>query len=260
MVAFLFAWQVAVWRSPGTLLPGPLAIPRALFELGMEGKLVRHVVASVFRVGWGFLLAAVIALPFGAVLGWYPRLERAFGPLLQLFRPISPLAWTPLAILWVGLGDAAAIFILFMGCFGPLSLTALNAVRGVPEVHVRAGRNFGLGGLALFRAVVLPAGLPALLLGIRQTAAIAWTVVVMAEMMAVTSGLGFLILDARNAGNRYDLVFAGMAAISVVGLLLDLLLDRLTRAVTAGRASGPGVRPVVTPSLQVERRRLARGA
>lgn len=252
--AFLCGWQLLHALAPGSLLPGPLAVPRALWELTAEGKLLRHVVASLFRVGWGFLLAGAVALPFGAALGWYPRLERAFGPLLQLLRPISPLAWTPLVILWIGLGDAAAVALIFIGCFGPLTLAALNAVRGIPEVHLHAGRNFGRSGLGLFRTVVIPAGLPALLIGVRQTAAIAWTVVVMAEMMAVTSGLGFLILDARNAGDRYDLVFAGMAAISVVGLLLDRMLARLATA----PAHALGKAPALTSTLRIERRRFSR--
>jgi NitT/TauT family transport system permease protein len=145
----------------------------------------------------------------------------AFNPLIQLLRPISPLAWIPIAILWFGVGDLAAIFLIFVGCFLPLLLTAMNAVHNVPAVYIQAGRNFGLTPAALLSRVLYPAVIPQLLVGLRITLGVAWLVVVAAEMIAVNSGLGFLIVDARNAGNRYDLVVAGMVLIGVIGLLLD---------------------------------------
>jgi NitT/TauT family transport system permease protein len=145
----------------------------------------------------------------------------AFNPILQILRPISPLAWIPIAILWFGVGDLAAIFLIFLGCVLPLLLTSVNAVRSVPAVYVNAGRNFGLGPVDVVRRVLYPAVLPQLIIGLRITLGIAWLVVVAAEMIAVNSGLGFLIVDARNAGNRYDLVVAGMVMIGLIGLLLD---------------------------------------
>ena len=130
----------------------------------------------------------------------------ALNPLIQVLRPISPLAWIPIAILWFGVGDGAAVFLIFLGCFFPLLLTAMEAVRGVPAVYVQAGRNFGLRPMEMFRQVLFPAVLPRLMVGLRIAMGVAWLVVVAAEMIAVSSGLGFLIVDARNAGNRYDLV------------------------------------------------------
>ena len=146
----------------------------------------------------------------------------AFNPLVQILRPISPLAWIPLAILWFGVGDLSAIFLIFLGCFFPLLLTSINAVRGIPAVYLNAGRNFGLSQAALVSRVLFPAVIPQLLVGMRITLGVAWLVVVAAEMIAVNSGLGFLIVDARNAGNRYDLVVAGMVIIGLIGLLLDM--------------------------------------
>jgi len=145
----------------------------------------------------------------------------ALNPILQILRPISPLAWIPIAILWFGVGDLAAIFLIFVGCFFPLMLTAINAVQSIPAVYVNAGRNFGLSSASLVARVLYPAVVPNLIVGLRITLGIAWLVVVAAEMIAVSSGLGFLIVDARNAGNRYDLVIAGMLIIGLIGLLLD---------------------------------------
>jgi NitT/TauT family transport system permease protein len=153
----------------------------------------------------------------------------AFNPLIQIFRPISPLAWIPIAILWFGVGDLAAIFLIFLGCFFPLVLTAINAVQSVPAVYVSAGRNFGLRRTGLVYRVLYPAVIPQLITGLRITLGVAWLVVVAAEMIAVSSGLGFLIVDARNAGNRYDLVVAGMVVIGIIGLLLDIGMRSLER-------------------------------
>ena len=148
---------------------------------------------------------------------------------MQILRPISPLAWIPLAILWFGVGDLAAIFLIFMASFFPLFLTAVTAVRSIPAVYIEAGRNFGLSTPDLLRRVLYPAVAPQLLVGLRLTLGVAWLVVVAAEMIAVNSGLGFLIVDARNAGNRYDLVVAGMVAIGLIGLALDLAIRSLER-------------------------------
>src|SRR6202023_753819 len=126
-----------------------------------------YVVASLFRVTWGFVLAAVLAIPLGLTIGWYRRLEMALNPFIQIFRPISPLAWIPIAILWFGVGDLSAIFLIFLGCFFPLLLTAINAVQGIPAVYINAGRNFGLTSTALVSRVLFPAVIPQLIIGMR---------------------------------------------------------------------------------------------
>lgn len=222
IAVLLAAWQIAISRSSVHLLPGPWGVVGGVADLVRHGVLFKYIVASLFRVTWGFVLAVVIAVPLGLAIGWYRRAEMAFNPIIQLLRPISPLAWIPIAILWFGVGDLAAIFLIFLGCFLPLLLTAINAVRSVPTVYINAGRNFGLSSFELIRRVLYPAVTPQLIVGLRITLGIAWLVVVAAEMIAVNSGLGFLIVDARNAGNRYDLVVAGMVLIGIIGLLLDM--------------------------------------
>lgn len=227
MVFLLALWQAAALRHPGALLPGPMDVLRALGALLQHGLLFRYVVASLFRVTWGFGLAALLAVPLGMLIGWYTRAELALNPLIQLLRPISPLAWIPVAILWFGIGDLSSIFLVFLGSFFPLLLTAMSAVRSVPAVYLYAGRNFGLSTPDLFRRVLYPAIFPQIILGLRLTLGVAWLVIVAAEMIAVNSGLGFLIVDARNAGNRYDLVVAGMLLIGLIGLLLDWAIRSL---------------------------------
>lgn len=221
LAVLLAAWYWAIHRGTATLLPDPIQVAMGFVELAERGLLLRYIVASLFRVTWGFLMAALIGIPAGLAIGWYRRSEMALNPLLQILRPISPLAWTPISILWFGVGDAAAIFLIFLASLLPLVLTAVSAVESIPAVYINAGRNFGLSPASLVYRVLYPAVIPRLIIGLRITLGVAWLVVVAAEMIAVNSGLGFLIVDARNAGNRYDLVVAGMVSIGLIGLLLD---------------------------------------
>ncbi len=220
-------WELAVLMNSSTLLPGPWAVAKGIAELARNGLLLKYVVASLFRVTWGYLLAVVTAIPLGLFLGWYSRGEKALNPLLQVLRPISPLAWIPISILWFGVGDLAAVFLIYLASFLPLTVTAITAVRNIERVHLNAGRNFGLSQQQLVMRVIYPAVMPQLIVGLRIALGVAWLVVVAAEMIAVNSGLGFLIVDARNAGNRYDLVVAGMVLIGLTGLFLDMAMRKL---------------------------------
>src|SRR6202050_3045172 len=170
----LAAWQVAVSRHPVHILPGPWGVAGGIADLLRHGLLLKYVVASLFRVTWGFVLAAVIAIPLGLTIGWYRRAEMAFNPLVQIFRPISPLAWIPIAILWFGVGDLASIFLIFVSCFFPLLVTAMNAVYNIADVYVNVGRNFGLNTADFIYRVVYPAVSPQLITGFRITLGIAW--------------------------------------------------------------------------------------
>jgi NitT/TauT family transport system permease protein len=180
-----------------------------------------------------------VGVPLGLFLGWFRPAFQAFNPLIQVLRPISPIAWIPLAILWFGVSDAAPVFLIFLASVFPITVSATAAVKDLHPVYLRAARNLGLGRWQLFRRVILPASLPQILTGVRIALGVAWLVVVAAEMIAVNSGLGYLIIDARNAGKRYDLVVAGMLVIGSIGLLLDLLVRRLERFEEVSWSGGP---------------------
>jgi NitT/TauT family transport system permease protein len=225
--AFVLAWDLAVRLTGSKLFPTPLEAAGGIGELVRKGLLLKYTVASLFRVTWGFLLAVAVGVPFGLFLGWWRPARQACNPMIQVFRPISPIAWIPVAILWFGVTDAAPIFLIFLASVFPIATSAMAAVRGVQPVHLRAARNFGLSRWQLFRRVIFPATLPQILTGMRIALGIAWLVVVAAEMIAANSGLGYLINDSRNAGKRYDLVVAGMVLIGVIGWLLDLLMRQL---------------------------------
>jgi NitT/TauT family transport system permease protein len=228
-VLFIGGWHAAVRISGTDIFPSPLQVLLGIVELARKGVLLNYVVASLFRVSTGYLLAVFLGIPFGLILGWFTRARFAFNPVIQVLRPISPIAWIPVAILWFGVSDAAPIFLIFLASLFPITTAAMAAVQNMQLVYIRAARNFGIRGLALFRKVVLPAALPQILTGLRLALGVAWLVVVAAEMIAVNSGLGYLIIDARNAGKRYDLVVAGMVMIGLIGLALDALMRRMER-------------------------------
>lgn len=228
-VLLVAGWHLGVVVSGSELFPRPHEVLAGIVELIEKGLLLKYVVASLFRVTWGFGLAVLVGVPLGLVLGWFRPAFLALNPTIQVLRPISPIAWIPVAILWFGVTDAAPVFLIFLASVFPITVSAMAAVQNMQQVYLRAAQNFGLSGLPLFRRVILPAALPQILTGLRIALGIAWLVVVAAEMIAVNSGLGYLIIDARNAGKRYDLVVAGMVMIGLIGLVLDLLVRRLER-------------------------------
>lgn len=228
-ILFLAAWDGAVMWARSDLFPRPIDVAEGIVELARKGLLHGYVVASLYRVSWGFLLAVLVGVPLGLFMGWFSWAFHALNPLIQALRPISPIAWIPVAILWFGVSDAAPIFLIFLASVFPITVSAAAAVANIQPVYVRAAKNFELSRMDLFARVIVPATLPQIITGLRIALGIAWLVVVAAEMIAVNSGLGFLIIDARNAGKRYDLVVAGMALIGVIGLALDLLVRRMER-------------------------------
>lgn len=224
---FLLIWHVAVVWSGSKIFPTPFQVSVGMVELARKGVLHKYIVASMFRVFSGFLLALLVGIPLGLLLGWFARAFHAFNPVIQVLRPISPIAWIPVAILWFGVSDLAPIFLIFLASLFPITTATVSSVQNIQLVHLRAARNFGVGGTKLFTKVVFPAALPQIITGVRIALGVAWLVVVAAEMIAVNSGLGYLIIDARNAGMRYDLVVSGMVMIGLIGLILDLLVRRL---------------------------------
>ena len=177
----------------------------------------------------GFGAAVALGIPIGLILGWYPEANQVVNPVMQILRPISPIAWIPVGIIFFGVGDNAAIFLIFLGAFFPIVVACVDGVSNVSSVYRRAARNFGLSPRQVLAKVVFPAALPQIIVGLRLALGIAWLVVVAAEMVAVDSGLGYLVIDSRNSGKRYDLVVAAMLMIGVIGLILDFGFRRLER-------------------------------
>lgn len=227
MTLLLIVWSVSVTRSQSAIFPTPLQVVMGTKELIADGSLWEHIIASLLRVGSGFGLAVLVAIPLGLWMGRVENVYLTLNPIFQILRPISPIAWIPIAILWFGIGNASPIFLIFIASVFPLIVQTASGVHTIEPRFLRAAENFGVSRAKLIRQVVIPAVLPQIIVGMRISLGVGWLVVVAAEMIALHSGLGYLIMDSRNAGNRYDLVVAGMIIIGLIGLLLDGLMRLL---------------------------------
>jgi len=199
------AWWLLVLGTHSAIFPTPWQVVTATIELVRDGTLWGHIGASLLRVGSGFGLAVLFAVPLGLWMGWVQGAYATLNPVFQILRPISPIAW----------------FLIFISSVFPMVLQTTAGVHTIERRYLRAAENFGVSRSTLFRRVVIPAVLPQVIVGMRIGLGVAWLVVVAAEMIALRSGLGYLIIDSRNAGNRYDLVIAGMIIIGLIGLSLD---------------------------------------
>ncbi|HET9862181.1 MAG TPA: ABC transporter permease [Steroidobacteraceae bacterium] len=220
-------WWVTVTVTQSVIFPSPAKVVQGTLELARDGSLWQHIGSSLMRVASGFGLAVLLAIPLGL---WMGRVHGAFvtmNPIFQILRPISPIAWIPIAILWFGVGNASAIYLIFIASVFPMIVQTTVGVHTIEKRFLRAAENFGVPRKKLFLQVVFPATLPQIIVGMRIGLGVAWLVVVAAEMIALRSGLGYMIMDARNAGNRYDLVIAGMIIIGLIGLMLDGIMRLL---------------------------------
>jgi NitT/TauT family transport system permease protein len=227
IAVLLAAWWLAVIATHSAIFPTPWQVLTGAYELARDGTLWIDIGASLTRVAVGFALAVVVAVPAGLWMGWVAGAFETLNPVFQILRPISPIAWIPIAILWFGVGNASPIFLIFMSSVFPMVVQTTAGVHTIERRYLWAAENFGVSRATLFRRVVIPAVLPQIIVGMRIGLGVAWLVVVAAEMIALRSGLGYLIIDSRNAGNRYDLVIAGMAIIGLIGLSLDGIMRRL---------------------------------
>jgi ABC-type nitrate/sulfonate/bicarbonate transport system permease component len=228
----LVFWQyistVVLDETTRALLPAPTAIVPAAWELISSGELFRHARDSLKREFVAFLWAT-IAIPIGIAMSWWAVVEEQLDPVMEILRPIPPLAWIPLSILWFGIGDTQNQFIIFLAVFFPILLNTISGVKSVEPNLIRAARCLGAKEWNILWRVVLKAALPQIVTGIRIGLGVGWMALVAAELVGATSGLGFLINDARTV-LRTDYVIVGMVTIGIVGLLIDWSIRSVAKA------------------------------
>lgn len=215
-------WQIIVSLGlyDPSLLPSPLAVWKGIQSMISDGTLLEHLQVSLLRFLAGYISASVVAIVLGLILGLTPWLWGIVDPIVQVIRPVSPIAWSPFIVLWFGIGNAPAIVIIFLAAFFPVLLSTVGAVRKVDPTYLKVANNFELKGWRLVSKIIFPAVFPAIASGLHIAIGTSWIFLVSGEMVGAQSGLGFLIVDARNM-LRLDLLLAGILFIGIFGLLLD---------------------------------------
>jgi NitT/TauT family transport system permease protein len=230
LAGFLLCWFFIsyIHLFPAYALPSPVSVMKSFREELLAGRLTNDVIASLWRVAVGFIIATVLGIPAGLWLGQHLYARKAFLPMLNFFRFLSPLAWIPFAILWFHIGDKPAIFLIFMATFFPLVLATMSAVATIPSIYFRVAQDYHYKGIQLLTKVTFPAVLPQVITALRVSYGIAWVVIVAAEMVGCQDGLGYGIWEARN-GLRLDAAVCYMIVIGLLGMGIDRLILQLTK-------------------------------
>jgi NitT/TauT family transport system permease protein len=239
-IALLAIWHFSTAGRPSSLIPPPYDVWLELRDLAVgginddaySGTLTVHLLASVSRVYGGFALAVLVALPLGMLIGRVPLIRQTVDPTLQILRPVPVTAWLPLAMIIFGLGPRSAVFLVFLGAFYPILVNTIFGVRSVEPRLFEAASMLGCNGSAQFLRVVLPAALPSIFTGLRLGLGFAWVVIVVGEMTGVQTGLGAIIMEARQL-SRTEIVICGMIVIGVFGFLSDQLVMLIGRRLLA---------------------------
>jgi NitT/TauT family transport system permease protein len=229
--AVLALWHLATYGRQYSLIPPPIDVARSLYDLAFGGiyddaysrTLHVHLLASLSRVYGGFAIAASLAVPLGLLIGRISIVRRLLDPTLQVLRPIPVTAWLPLSMIIFGLGPRSAFFLVCLGAFYPILINTIFGVRSVDPRLFEAASMLGCQGTAQFYRVVLPASLPAIFTGLRLGLGFAWVVIVVGEMTGVPTGLGAIIMEARQL-SRTEIVICGMVVIGVAGFISDRLV------------------------------------
>jgi ABC-type nitrate/sulfonate/bicarbonate transport system permease component len=230
ILMLLLVWELSarwIWQDI-QVLPSPIQCMDMAWQVLTAQELLMHIATSLSRILIGFTFAAVIGVGLGIAVGWYQYLGLAFKPILELLRPIPPLAWIPMAIVWFGLGEPSKWFVIFLGSFFPIFTNAWRGMVGIPPVILRAAQTMDVKGIELLLKVAIPAALPDIATGLRVAFGLAFGILVAAELIASDSGLGYLIMQSRET-SRLGVAIFGILLIGFLSMLADDILARLLK-------------------------------
>lgn len=222
LIVLLAIWQISAVKYNSVLFPTPYEVLKGWLILFQDGAMFEHIKQSMIRFTIGYLVAAILGIIIGMLFGWFNKLWDFFNPVVQIIRPISPIAWIPFIVLWFGIGDIPAVVIIFLAAFYPVLLSTIAAVGRVDKMYLKVAQNFALTRTETLVKIVLPASFPQISTGLHQAIGTGWVFLVAGEMIGAQSGLGFLIIDSRN-NLRPDFLLAAILTIGFIGLFLDEL-------------------------------------
>ncbi|MDR1159190.1 MAG: ABC transporter permease [Syntrophomonadaceae bacterium] len=233
IILFFAVWELIarLGMVEAFILPPVTAVLKAYGVLISSGELFVHIAVSLQRTATGFFIALIIAIPLGIFMGWFSKLEQFLDPILQMFRNTSVLAMFPVFILVFGLGETSKAAIVFWGSVWPALLSTISGVKNVDPLLIKSANSMGISVIGLFKKVILPAALPEIMTGVRLSAGVATIILVAAEMLGASKGIGFLIFYSEQ---KYEIptMYAGIISISVLGVLINFLLVKLESRIT----------------------------
>ena len=240
--AFLCLWNFGVTGDLGRLMPGPIPVLRKFFETLFGGRigsktLIMHVVYSLLRVMAGYFIGAAVGVVLGLSMGWSRLVEAVFSPVFRIIRPIPPIAWIPISIIWIGLGEDAKIFLIFLASFCYVTLNAWNGVKNVDQQLVGAARMLGARDHQIFITIILPACVPSIFAGLQVALSSSWATVLAAEMVRSSNGLGWVIIAGMNNNDMLQ-ILVGIVAIGIVGLVLSIIFRKVEAVLCRWNKSG----------------------
>ncbi|KQB79226.1 ABC transporter permease [Clostridium butyricum] len=236
IILILLVWFVVTnfGIANSKMVPTPQAVWNAFIDIIQNGyknySLLQHLGASMERLFISFLFVALIAVPFGLASGYNSKIRAIFEPIIEFYRPLPPLAYYTLLVLWLGIGNESKITLLFLACFAPIYISCVSAVLKIKEDYINSAYTVGASKYQIFIHVILPSCLPDIFVGIRTAVGVAYTTLVAAEMVAAKSGLGWMVLDASNY-LRSDIIFVGIIIMGITGILLDQFLRILEKKI-----------------------------
>lgn len=230
---FLSLWQllITIGNYNASLFPSPVHVLRGLRELVGSGVLLDDLRSSLIRFAMGFFASVFSGVFLGLLFGTHERIWGFINPIVQFLRPVSPVAWLPFIVLLFGIGDVPAIVIIFIAGFFPVMLSTVTAVRQVDPIYLKVSSNFGMSKRENLIKIIIPCILPNIMTGIHLALGTAWIFLVAGEMVGAQSGLGYLIIDARN-NLRMDYLLAAVVVIGAIGVVLDYLIGLLEKQIT----------------------------
>lgn len=237
VIAFLLVWEVVSRFTSAKMFLPPAS--KILYEFMKSfavpiGKytMPMHIAVSLYRVGVAFIIATIAGIALGVTMGYSKTVEAIFKPIFEFVRPIPPLAWIPMSILWFGLGDQSKFFIIFLGCFTFITVNTYDGTKNVDPILIGAARMLGASERQVFAKIVLPSSVPYIFAGLQIAVTAGWSAVVGAEMIRSDEGVGWLIVMGMTTGNTVQ-IMVGMVAIGVIGFILATLMSALERRLCA---------------------------
>ncbi|BCN31648.1 ABC transporter permease [Anaeromicropila herbilytica] len=242
-IVLIAIWQLVFITGEynEALFPSSISVGKAFIEMFTQNYVILDIWSSLYRFLIGYLSAVISAILLGLFLGWFPKVFAYVNPIFQLIRPISPMAWLPFIVLWFGIGDMPAIVIIFIAAFFPVLLTTISAVGNVDKTYLKVAKNFGIKRLSVIFKIVFPAAFPQIATSLHLALGSAWVFLVAGEMSGAQSGLGYLIIDARNS-LRTDLLMGTILLIGIIGFTLDSIIKFIELLILKNWGVKPGDR------------------